>query len=249
MKALSPTEARQREQRMKYALVTGGTRGIGAGVARSLAQGGYNVVATGVSEEEVGDFLAFEGITPRQLDVTSQEQVDALIASFERLDAVVNCAGIIQRGGSEFEPDNFAQTVEVNLTGTLRICRAAEAKLTKAGGAIVNTASMLSYFGSATAPGYAASKGGIAQLTRSLAAAWAAQGIRVNAVAPGWIATELTRPLMESDERSDAILARTPMGRWGEPDEIGDVVLFLLSDQARFVTGAILPVDGGYSSV
>jgi len=234
---------------MKYALVTGGTRGIGAGVARSLARGGYRVVATGVSEEEVGAFAVCEGVTAQRLDVTSQQQVDALIASFKRLDAVVNCAGIIQRGGSEFEPGKFAQTLEVNLTGTLRICQAAKAKLADSGGGIVNTASMLSYFGSAAVPGYAASKGGVAQLTKSLAAAWALEGIRVNAVAPGWIATELTRPLMESDERSGAILARTPMGRWGEPDEIGDVVLFLLSEQARFVTGAILPVDGGYSSV
>ena len=165
------------------------------------------------------------------------------------MDAIVNCAGIIQRDGREFEPDYFAQTLEVNLTGTLRTCHAGRAKLIESGGSIVNTASMLSFFGSASAPGYAASKGGVAQLTKSLAAAWAMEGVRVNAVAPGWVATELTRPLMESDERSVAILSRTPMGRWGEPDEIGDVVLFLLSNQARFVTGAILPVDGGYSIV
>ncbi|AHI30830.1 NAD(P)-dependent dehydrogenase, short-chain alcohol dehydrogenase family [Marinobacter salarius] len=234
---------------MKYALVTGGTRGIGSGVSRSLARAGYRVVATGVSDQEVNDFESLEGVVARKLDVTSQEQVDAMIASFEQLDAIVNCAGIIQRDGREFEPDYFAQTLEVNLTGTLRTCHAGRAKLIESGGSIVNTASMLSFFGSASAPGYAASKGGVAQLTKSLAAAWAMEGVRVNAVAPGWVATELTRPLMESDERSVAILSRTPMGRWGEPDEIGDVVLFLLSNQARFVTGAILPVDGGYSIV
>lgn len=108
---------------------------------------------------------------------------------------------------------------------------------------------MLTFQGSPFVPGYAASKGGIGQLTKSLAAAWAADGIRVNAIAPGWIETELTRPLVEDPVRSAPILARTPMGRWGRPEDLGGVVLFLASEAARFVTGAILPVDGGYLAV
>jgi NAD(P)-dependent dehydrogenase (short-subunit alcohol dehydrogenase family) len=138
------------------------------------------------------------------------------------------------------------RVLDVNLTGTMRMCLAAREKLATAQGAVVNTGSMFSFFGAAHAPAYAASKGGVAQLTKSLAAAWAPQGIRVNAVAPGWIATELTRPAVEDQLRSGAILGRTPMARWGEPEDVAGAALFLLSDAARFVTGVVLPVDGGY---
>lgn len=233
---------------MMHALVTGGTSGIGAGIVRALAAAGYSVTATGVSESEVSGFATSEGVSPIQLDVTRQDQVSALITSLPRLDVVVNCAGIIQRDLKEFEPEGFLWTIEVNLVGTMRVCTAARPKLAATQGSIVNTASMLSFFGSAAAPGYAASKGGVMQLTKSLAAAWAPDGIRVNAIAPGWIETELTAPLARSPEKSAPILARTPMRRWGQPDELGGAVLFLVSKQAAFVTGVILPVDGGYSA-
>lgn len=228
------------------ALVTGGARGIGRGAAVALADAGYHVTATGVSAAEVAEAVPHPGVSYHQLDVTNDADVKALMGSLPRLDALVNAAGILQRGGKEFETEAFRLTIEVNLIGTMRCCTVAYPKLAAHGGGIVNLASMLSFFGSPFAPAYAASKGGIAQLTKSLAGAWARDGVRVNAVAPGWIATDLTRALQDDEGRSAGILARTPLGRWGTPEDIGPVVRFLMSDEARFITGAVLPVDGGY---
>lgn len=233
----------------RFALVTGGTRGIGQGAALALAAAGYKVLATGLTEDEVAAAAPHPAIRYATLDVTNDAQVSDVVAACPRLDALVNCAGMIQRGGKEFEIDAFRLTIEVNLNGTMRMCLAAKDKLATNHGAIVNIASMLTFHGSAFAPGYAASKGAIGQLTKSLAAAWASDGIRVNAVAPGWIETELTRPLVEDAVRSAPILARTPMGRWGQPGDVGGAITFLLSDAAGFITGTILPVDGGYLAV
>ena len=232
---------------MKQALITGGARGIGWGVAEAMLAAGYAVTVTGLTEEEVTAVPARENLTAVQLDVTDNAAVTACIARLTRLDALVNCAGIILRDGKEFTVEGFQQVIDVNLTGTMRMCVAAKPLLEKSGGAIVNTASVWSFFGGGLVPAYTASKGGVAQLTKALAVAWA-PNIRVNAIAPGWIETDLTKAAQTDKARSDAIVARTPFGRWGRPDDIGGAVVFLCSPAAGFITGTILPVDGGYTA-
>lgn len=234
----------------KQVLISGGTSGIGRAVALAFAAQGNQVVATGVSAAEVEAASRDKtGVSIRNeiLDVRSSEQIARLIATFSRLDVLVNCAGIIRRGGAEQNPAVFAEVLEVNLTGTMRLCTAAHPLLKDSGGCVLNTASMLSFFGSGVAPAYSASKGGIAQLTKSLAIAWAADGIRVNAIAPGWIETPLTEPLTSDPTRRQAIIDRTPLTRWGRPEDVVGAALFLCSPAAAFITGVILPVDGGYS--
>lgn len=239
-------EPSQPEPGNRLAIVTGGTGGIGGGISRALAAASWRVVAGSISDDEIAAFAPDPMIETRKLDVTDHGSVAALVESCSRIDAVVNCAGILVRHGGEWEVENFRRVLEVNLVGTMRMCVAAKTKLAESKGAVVNTASMYSFFGAPHAPGYAASKGGVAQLTKSLAVAWAADGIRANAIAPGWIESTLTAPAIADAPRSAGIVARTPMARWGNPEDVAGVVLFLLSDAARFVTGTIVPVDGGY---
>lgn len=233
----------------KTALITGGARGIGFGIADALLKSHYKVIVTGLTGDEVASVPARENLIGMVLDVTHDASVTAAVAACNRIDVLVNCAGMILRGGAEYDIASFQNVMDVNLTGTMRMCLAARDKLKASGhGVIINTASMLSFFGGPLTPAYAASKGAIVQLTKSLAVAWADDGIRVNAIAPGWIETELTRGAREDAMRSQAILARTPMKRWGKPDDIGGVVAHLCSDEARFITGAVIPIDGGYSA-
>jgi NAD(P)-dependent dehydrogenase (short-subunit alcohol dehydrogenase family) len=231
---------------MKQALIAGGARGIGYGIAEAMLTAGYGVTVTGLSNDEVAAVPDRENLKSVRLDVTSDADVAACIAGLSRLDVLVNCAGIILRDGKEFTIEGFQRVLDVNLTGTMRMCVAARPLLEKQGGAIVNTASIWSFFGGGLVPAYTASKGGVAQLTKALAVAWAPK-IRVNAIAPGWIETELTKAAQAVPVRSEAIVARTPFGRWGKPDDIGGAVVFLCSEGAGFITGAVLPVDGGYS--
>jgi NAD(P)-dependent dehydrogenase (short-subunit alcohol dehydrogenase family) len=225
----------------KTAVVTA-TSGIGLGIAQALQRAGARVIVAGL---QPADLATLHGLEFRALDVTVPAQVTSLFGSLDRLDILVNAAGIIRRA-AEHDPDVFEQVIAVNLNGSMRCCQAAKDLLVRSKGSVVNIASMLSFFGGAHAPGYSASKGGVAQLTKSLANAWAAQGVRVNAVAPGYIATALTQPLQDDPAKNGPIVARTPMGRWGTPADVAGPVLFLCSDAAAFVTGAILPVDGGY---
>ncbi|WP_424627182.1 SDR family NAD(P)-dependent oxidoreductase [Bradyrhizobium sp. SYSU BS000235] len=235
----------------KRVLVTGGTSGIGAGIARGFIEAGANVTVAGVSDAEIATVASdpvLKKANAQLLDVRDIAAIKALIGSLESLDVVVNCAGVIRRG-DELDPDVFDSVVDINLSGTMRVCATARPLLAQSKGAIVNLASMLSFFGGGLVPGYAASKGGIAQLTKSLAIAYAGDGIRVNAIAPGWIATPLTSALQSDPERSEVILGRTPLGRWGQPSDLLGGVLYLCSPAASFVTGAVLVIDGGYAVV
>ena len=197
------------------------------------------------AEQPAGSYL------PVYCDVTDEksgeEAFGSAVSSTEGIDYLVNAAGILRRDNEEHEVEGFEDVVDVNLLGTMRTSYACRDLLAETGGCVLNLASLLTFFGSGPAPAYSASKGGVAQLTRSLAIGWAEEGIRVNAIAPGWIETALTRPLLDDDQRHSEIVERTPLGRWGKVEDVTGAALFLCSGQAAFITGVVLPVDGGYS--
>jgi NAD(P)-dependent dehydrogenase (short-subunit alcohol dehydrogenase family) len=235
----------------KVVLITGGSSGIGGAVAVAFKNAGAQVIATGATLAEVEaarGVPSHAGIDFRALDVTDFSAVKNLVGGLSRVDAVINCAGIIRRE-AEHEPEVFIKVIDVNLNGGMRVTSVAREKLAVSKGSVVFIGSIMSYFGGPKQPAYSASKGAVKNLTMSLAAAYAAEGIRVNAVAPGWVMTELSRGARENPERNAQIMGRVPMGRWAEPNEIADPILFLCSDAARYVTGTMMTVDGGYTSV
>ncbi len=236
---------RMKKDTLPLAVVVGGTSGIGAAIAQALQASGREVIATGATDGEVQRAVndpAMQHVQVRQLNVRNNEAIESLFAELPRLDVLVNCAGVIRRG-AELDPAVFAEVLDINLNGTMRCCTAARPLLAPSRGCIINTASMLSFFGGGLVPAYSASKGGVAQLTKSLAIAYAAEGIRVNAVAPGFIETPIlaTMPAKVIDEMRE----RVPLKRLGQPQDIARVYTFLASDQAAYINGAVIEVSGG----
>jgi NAD(P)-dependent dehydrogenase (short-subunit alcohol dehydrogenase family) len=230
----------------KIALVIGGTGGIGSAICATLLAAGARVMATAIDEAEQAEAgKRLTGADIHLLDIGQDGDVQRLAGEVGAIDILVNCAGITSRGEASFGEEEFLRVVDINLHGTMRTARAFRPVLAERQGCVVNIASMMSFHGSGTAPGYSASKGAVMQLTKSLAIAWASDGIRVNAVAPGFIVTPMTDKHIDPVFRANRE-ARTPMGRWGRPQDVADAVLFLSSDRASFITGVILPVDGGY---
>lgn len=230
----------------KTVLVTGGSNGIGRGFAEAFLKAGARTIITGTKAADAYDD-AFDGLEYRKLILTDNDAIIALATDIDRLDVLVNNAGTSNAAGNENEPEGFEATVAVNLTGNYRVAHAFHDHLKASGGSVINIASMYALFGSAMVPGYSASKGGVVQMTKSLAVGWASDGIRVNAIGPGWIESNLTRGLMATPALSDPIVNRTALGRWGYPHDCAGAALFLASSAASFITGVILNVDGGYS--
>lgn len=226
-------------------LVVGASRaGIGAAIARAFQDAGASVAITGAEPEPAPEDR--DRFPYTRLDVTDSAAVQSLAEATPRLDILVNCAAITARG-EEMAPAFFAHVVDVNLHGTFRTAEAFHGRLKAAKGTLINIASMYAMFGSPRNPAYGASKAAVVQLTKSLAVAWAADGIRVNAVAPGFIVTQQSARSRTDPSHVAAVNLRTPLGRWGQPEDIAGPVLFLASAAAGFMTGTCLAIDGGYS--
>lgn len=234
-------------------LVTGGTRGIGAGIARAFLAAGARVAVTGTRSSAADYEEDLAGFEYHPLQVTDGAAIVQVADAVGGLDILVNNAGANLPGGrNEYEPDVFEESVAINLFSAYRMAAACKAKLAassvEGGGSVINLASMSSFFAVPIVPGYGAAKAGIVQLTKNLGVAWAREGIRVNAVAPGLVETGMTAPMKGVEVLEKPQLDRTPMGRWGTPEDIAPAVLFLASPAARFVTGQTVNVDGGYSA-
>jgi 2-dehydro-3-deoxy-D-gluconate 5-dehydrogenase len=242
----------------KVALVTGGNGGIGLAMAQALAQAGARLAVVGRNPDKLDAAVAGLSNAGAEAqgyaaDVCDEAAVASLVAQvvedFGRLDILVNNAGInIRKQVQDLSLGEWNAVMDTNLTSAFLCSRAAFPHLKKQGGKVINIGSMTSIFGASFAPAYSASKGGIVQLTRALATAWANDNIQVNAVLPGWIDTELTQKArVEVNGLNERILARTPAGRWGQPQDLAGIAVFLSSAASDFITGTAIPVDGGYS--
>jgi 2-dehydro-3-deoxy-D-gluconate 5-dehydrogenase len=243
----------------RVAIVTGGNGGIGLGMARGLADAGAAIMVAGRNVEKNAQAVReLEGRNVQarsvEVDLTSEADcarlVQETVARFGRLDILVNNAGTnIRKRPELYSLEEWRWVLETNLTSAFLCCQQAYPELKKAGGGkIVNIGSMMSIFGASFTTPYAASKGGIVQMTKAMACAWAQDGIQVNAILPGWIDTALTQQARGQIEGlHDGVVKRTPAGRWGEPDDFAGIAVFLCSKASDFVTGTAIPVDGGYS--
>ncbi|MDQ0472886.1 SDR family NAD(P)-dependent oxidoreductase [Labrys wisconsinensis] len=243
----------------KVAIVTGGNGGIGLAIARGLAAAGAGIVIAGRSDEKnrrAERDLAEAGATVMALnaDVTREEDCKRLaaeaFAAFGRIDILVNNAGTnVRKQPEEYSLEEWHMLLDANLTSAFLATMAVFPMMKRTGGKIINIGSMTSLFGAGFAAPYGASKGGVVQLTKALASAWAQHGIRVNAILPGWIETDLTiRGRAATPHLHDQVIARTPAGRWGRPDDLAAAAVFLAGPGSDFVTGIALPVDGGYAA-
>ena len=233
-------------------LVTGGSNGIGLGIAQAFAVAGARVAITGkraASTDYEHDLSAFGY---HALDVRDGAAIARVMGALDGLDVLVNNAGANTVQPSEWDPEVFEDSLRLNLSSAFRMATAAKPLLRKStldgGASIVNLASMSSFFAVPIVPGYGAAKAGVVQLTKNLAVAWAKHRIRVNAVAPGLILSNMTRAMKGIDALEKPQLERTPLGRWGTPEDVAPAVLFLASAAAGFVTGHTLCVDGGYAA-
>ena len=234
----------------RIALVTGGARGIGRAIATALTAAGARVIIADIdgSDAEATARELGSGATGYALDVSDPAACEALAATVGPVAILVNNAGII-RPGLITDPgatENWQRTLAINVGGPFNMCRAFHAQLRETKGTVINLASIRSFVAAGNAAAYAASKGGVMQLTKALAVEWAPDGIRVNAIAPGFVETPLVPDSEKTPTREAAIMARTPLKRIGEPNEVGGAAVFLASDAAAFITGVILPVDGGF---
>ena len=233
------------EKENRLWLVIGASRdGIGAAIARAAARQGDRVVITGAEDTPLS---MPDGVgTYHQLDVCDTKAISALAENFTKLNTLVNCAAISRRD-EEDDIDMFRHVIDVNLIGNFDVMKSFEPALTASRGSVINIASMYSFFGSPRVPAYGASKAAIHQLTKSMALKYAPKRVRVNGIAPGFIVTEQSQKGRDDQEHYQAVIKRTPFSRWGNPDDIAGPAIFLASDQAAFITGQTIVVDGGYS--
>ncbi|MDB5546899.1 MAG: oxidoreductase [Tardiphaga sp.] len=229
------------------AVVIGGAGDIGAAISNLFCDLLATVTATAIDEAAIADsqLRSRAGITLRPLDVTDDSAVEAFAKEHQRVDALINCAGILARD-KEFEIATFMKVVDVNLIGTFRTCMAFRPLLARSQGSIVNIASMNATLALPRIPAYCASKGGVVMLTKALALAWAEDGIRVNAVAPGYIETSINEAGRQDQAHYQRIADRTAFKRWGQPDDVAGAVAFLCMPASRYATGTVVAIDGGF---